>query len=409
MNYYPELTGIGKYTGEMAEWLAAKGCQVTVVTAPPYYPAWKVAPGYFRFGYQREELNGVTIVRCPLWVPRHPSGVKRLLHLATFAISSFPLIIWHAFKLRPKLVFMVEPPLLCGFATLFAKRLAGGDAWLHIQDFEVDAAFSLGILKKNFLYRAVKFVEKWLMLRFDRVSTISCRMLEKLHAIGVPSAQQMLFENWVDLEEIRPLETASSFRLELNIPNDVTVLLYAGNMGQKQGLELAVLAARALSSRRDILFVLCGEGAVRAELEDMSTGYNNVKFMPLQPVDRLNELLNLADLHILPQRPGVEEVAMPSKLLNMLASGRPVIATATVGSPIATILRGSGGVVEPGDLDGFVGEIERFAHDAELRRRCGANGRAFALEHFGKESLLSKAFAHYLETSQRALAYGDKR
>ena len=89
INFAPELTGIGKYTGEMAQWFAEQGHEVRVITAPPYYPAWKVSEGY-QNAYVTEQWNGVTVYRTPLWVPAQPNGVKRLVHLASFALSSLP-------------------------------------------------------------------------------------------------------------------------------------------------------------------------------------------------------------------------------------------------------------------------------------------------------------------------------
>lgn len=404
INYLPELTGIGKYTGEMAEWLATKGCSVKIITAPPYYPAWKISEGYSSYRYRQEYLNGVTVIRCPLWVPKRPSGAQRLLHLATFAVSTFPVTLWQALVWRPKLIFAVAPPLFCGFSAIIGGKLAGAETWLHIQDFEVDAAFSLGILKRRWLQAPVKITERWLMARFDRVSTISDRMIEKLAAKGVAKERQMLFENWVDLEKIKPLENTLAFRQEMNIPAEVKVLLYAGNMGKKQGLELIISAARMLQRRADLLFVLCGEGMARAELERTSSGYNNVMFLPLQPLDRLNELLNLADIHLLPQRAGVEDLVMPSKLGNILASGKPVVATAGPDSQIARSVGDAGVVVAPGDVDSFIREIERLADDPTLRLRFGKNGREFVLGRLEKETTLSKVFSSYLKSMQRANA-----
>ncbi|MCK4703844.1 MAG: colanic acid biosynthesis glycosyltransferase WcaI, partial [Gammaproteobacteria bacterium] len=113
INYYPELIGIGKYNGEMAEWLADKGHEVSVITAPPYYPAWVVKSGYSRFWFKKEKLNQVNVIRCPLWVPSKPSGLKRILHLFSFAFTSFPVIFWYAIRHRPEIIFVVEPPIFC--------------------------------------------------------------------------------------------------------------------------------------------------------------------------------------------------------------------------------------------------------------------------------------------------------
>ena len=396
INYHPELTGIGKYTGEMAEWLVAKGCQVKVVTAPPYYPAWKVSDGYSSCLYRRQTLNGVLISRCPLWVPRSPSGLKRIIHLAIFASTSFPVMVWNALRWKPDLIFVIEPPLFCAFGAIVSAKLARCPSWLHIQDFEVDAAFDLGILKRQSIRGVVQSIERWLMRRFDWVSTISARMIERLTAKGVLESRQRLFENWVDIDQIYPLPGVSALREELNIPVESTVLLYSGNMGKKQGLELIIDAARRLSTRKDLIFILSGDGAVRENLEKMSSGLDNVRFLPLQSVKRLNELLNMADIHLLPQRAGAEDLVMPSKLSNMLASGRPVIATAGTGSQIGRVVQHAGDVVDPGDVDGFVRLIERFVSDPALRHAFGKKGRQFVVASLAKDSVLSKAFEDYL-------------
>src|SRR5665811_649755 len=131
INYAPELTGIGKYTGEMAEWLVTQGHAVRVVTAPPYYPEWHIGNAYSAWRYHFEEMNGVNIWRCPLWVPAKPSGLKRLIHLASFALSSFPVILGQILW-KPDVVIAIEPPLTCAPVSLLVSRLAGAKAWLHI-------------------------------------------------------------------------------------------------------------------------------------------------------------------------------------------------------------------------------------------------------------------------------------
>ena len=392
INYSPELTGIGKYTGEMAEWLAEQGYDVRVVTAPPYYPAWRVAEGYSAGWYGREIVAGVTVFRCPLWVPKKPTGVTRILHLASFALSSFPLMLWSGLFWRPNIVFVIEPPLFCAPAAWMSARVGGARAWLHVQDFEVDAAFELGILRARALRSVVLAVEKWLLRRFDTVSSISLRMVERLANKGVESSRRMLFPNWVDTSAIYPLESVEGFRRELGVPEGVKILLYSGNMGEKQGLEILIETANMLSERQDILFILCGEGASRQRLMEMSEGLGNIKFIPLQPIDRLNELLNVADIHLLPQRADAEDLVMPSKLTAILASGRPVIATVRDGSQIANVVRDCGIVVSPGDAAGVRDAIAALAGDSGRRLSLGKAGRDFAVRNWKKDNVLRHAF-----------------
>ena len=389
INYTPELTGIGKYSGEMAEWLVTAGHEVHVVTAPPYYPEWQVADGYSAWRYSSEIVAGVNILRCPIWVPSKPSGLKRLLHLASFALSSLPVML-HQLFWRPDVIIAIEPPLFCAPAALVCARFSGAKAWLHVQDFEVDAAFELGILRSMYLRSLVSKIESWLMRRFDKVSSISVNMVRRLIQKRLKAEKTVLFTNWVDTDAIFPLSSPSSMRLQFGIPSDAIVALYSGNMGEKQGLEIVLEAATRLIFEQDIKFVLCGDGAARQRLQQKYPDLSNVLWLPLQPLDRLNDLLNMASVHLLPQRSGAEDLVMPSKLTGMLASGRPVVATVKEGSQIAEILHGCGEVVEPGNVEQFVSAIIVLARDAVKCAALGENARNYALRNWARESVLQE-------------------
>jgi len=120
-NFTPETIGVGKYSGEMAEWLVDQGHSVRVIAAPPYYPSWKVDPAYLRPRYRREQLRGVDVWRAPLWVPRSPGGLVRVLHLLSFAFTSFPLMV-RQISWRPELIITVAPAFVCAPAALLVAR-----------------------------------------------------------------------------------------------------------------------------------------------------------------------------------------------------------------------------------------------------------------------------------------------
>ena len=392
INYSPELTGIGKYSGEMGAWLKSKGHDVLVITAAPYYPDWKVHDGWSSWRYLVEDVDGAKVIRCPFYVPRKPTGLTRIVHLASFAISAFPVVIYHALFWRPEVVLTIEPPFMAAPCSWLAARLCGAKAWLHIQDFEIDAAFELGILRWKPLRYLVNLVERWIMRRFDRVSTISSAMVKKLEKKGVAEACCVYFPNWVDLEAIYPLNGRKAFRKELDIADDSFVLLYSGNMGKKQGLETIIEAARLMAGDERIVFALCGDGAVKPNLEEMARNLSNVRFFPLQPADRLNELLNMADIHLLLQRAGAEDLVMPSKLIGMMASGRPVLATARPASEVASLVAQCGVVTPPGDMAAFADAIKKMSQDVENLKTLGREGRALVKSMWGKEEVLGKAF-----------------
>lgn len=439
INFSPELTGIGKYSGEMAEWLSAQGHEVRVVTAPPYYPAWKVDAPYSAYRYQREHISlgtqssvlspaSIDVWRCPLWVPGKVSGVKRLLHLASFALASLPVMLRQVFW-RPEVVWMAAPALMCAPGAWFTARLSAATAVIHIQDFEVDAAFQLGLLRSPLACHFALWCERTLLRRFDIVSTISGRMVELAGAKGVSPSKVVFFPNWVDLGAISPVgsrewgvgsrtdhdaqpSAASSeiagYRAELNIPAEAVVALYSGNMGMKQGLELLPEVARLCASAAatpdaqlptphsrlpappSVHFIFCGQGPGKALIDEACAGLPNVHLLPLQPMERLGELLTTADIHLLPQRADAADLVMPSKLTGMLASARPVVATAQPGTELARIVAGCGLVVMPEQPQAMADAVLQLAADAGLRQRLGAAGRAWAEHNLDRDAVLGR-------------------
>jgi len=387
LNYAPELTGVGKYSGEMAEWLAGRGHKVRVVCGPPYYPQWRVAEGYRSWWYARERRNGVGLWRCPVWVPRRASGVKRLVHLFSFVLSSTPALLRHVFW-SPDVIIATEPPFMGAPSVLLAARLARAKSWLHVQDLEVDAAFALGLLRKGWMSRLAFGLERRIKAAFDRISTISEAMADRIRGkLGVEDGI-VTFPNWVDTGAIRPLNRPSDLRAELGIEKDAVVALYSGNMGKKQGLELIVDAARRLHAQRNLVFVFCGDGSSAKELRKQTAALDNVRWLPLQPFERLNELLTLADVHLLPQRQDAADLVMPSKLTGIMASGRPVVATAREGTELACAVGDAGRITAPGDAATFIEAICSLVEDNELRARMGTIARSYAERFWEKERVL---------------------
>ena len=393
LNFHPELTGIGKYSGELAEWLAKKNHEVRVIAAPPYYPNWKIGDGYRSWVWQFERLSNISIWRCPLWIPVRPSGMKRILHLLSFACSSIPIALLQIFW-RPNVVLVVEPPLFAAPLALALAKICRSRSILHIQDYEIDAAFELGMLKGVKLRSFVLYLESALMRSFDVVSTISSSMLSKAKKRRVECKRLLIFPNWVDVSafDIRNSDDERfAYRERLGIPHDKIVALYSGNMGAKQGLdslaELAIMC-NSNSNLSSVYFVFCGGGVGRDRLFERTQNLTNVKFLDLQPNDLLPKFFNMIDIHLLPQRADIADLVMPSKLTGMLASGRPVLALANAGTELANVLNGLGIVVEPGNLQVLFDGFMKLYSDPALRSGLGVAGRAYAQKNLDREKLL---------------------
>lgn len=342
MNYAPELTGAGRFTGELARGLAARGLGVEVITTAPHYPGWKVHAPYSAGRFTSEDDGPVRVHRCPLVLHKAGAGIWRLVAPLTFALFSAPVALWRILRARPAAVLCVEPTLFIAPAALLAAKMAGARTVLHVQDLEVDAAFAVGHLRSGGLVSRLGFGFEQVMLKgFDRIVTISSQMAEKLRAKGVPDAKLSIIRNWVDTAQIHPLGRPSAYRAELGLAPDDFVILYSGQIGPKQALHVVFEAAEKLADTPGIRFVVAGEGPMKQGFQERYGHLPNVTLLGLQPEARLNEFLNLADCHILPQDPAVKDLVLPSKLGGMLASGKQVLVMADDDSELADFLGAS--------------------------------------------------------------------
>lgn len=390
LNYAPEEIGIGRYSTNMAETLAERGHDVTVIAGKPYYPQWEIFSDFRRLGWLKAVERGVRITRCPHYVPAKPSGMKRIAHLVSFSLAALlPAIGLRA--ARPQVVLCVAPSLISVPVAWLAARLNGARLWLHVQDFEVEAAFATGLLdEKGVLPRLARWCENRLLALGDRVSTISPQMCAKLADKGVARDRIVEIRNWADSQTHFSEDAGQNpFRAEWGL-GDAQVCLYSGNIANKQGVDILVDAARILRERTDIVFVICGQGPSRERLEQLAEGLDNIQFHDLQPMEQVGDLLSLATLHLLPQIPVAADLVLPSKLTNILASGRPVVATAEAGTGLYDEVDGCGLNTKPGDALALAQAITTLIDEPELRARMGQEGRARVIERWSMARIIDK-------------------
>ena len=386
INFKPELTGIGKYSGEMSDWLSDQNHEIRVITTPPYYPDWSIKAGYSNF-YSVEHEN-YKVYRCPVWVPNKASGIKRVFHLLSFVVSSFPVLLLQ-YLWRPDVVLMVEPTFLCAPQALLLCRLSGAKSWLHIQDFEFDAAFNLGILTLPFLKNTLMKLEAIITNKFDVVSTISNNMISKLLKKGIDENRIFIFPNWVDVGNYTVEDNLTlEYRRKLNIDDNQIIALYSGNMGQKQGLEILVNVIDSLKNSTKITFVLCGAGVLKTYLQKQCANFTNVKFLDLQPKELFPIFIGIADIHLLPQRREASGLVMPSRMTAMLASGKPIVGMAEYGSDVEIILRHAGICCISNEFTDFRNAIKLLSENPSLRAKLGLNGKLYAYENLDKDKIL---------------------
>ncbi|SHM88704.1 glycosyltransferase [Flavobacterium xinjiangense] len=384
-HYYPEDSGIGLYSTGMAEFLAKKHI-VKVIAATPYYPQWKIYPEYDKKGlFSTEIVNDVEIFRFKQFTPAIPTFKGRIFQMIHFFIGSFINI----FKIKKNdIVIVVMPFTISAILGWLVKTFRGGKLWIHVQDFEFDAAFETGISKKIGILPSVVFkIELFMFNRADFTSTISNGMLNKLES--KTNTKKYFFPNWIDHSMINtdrakpsPLFDSSKFNV-----------LYSGNIGAKQDWDFFVDFVSACQEMNHVQIYLIGEGAKRKEVVESLKQFQNCKYYPPVRYEELNDLLCNADLHVLFQKNAVVDTVMPSKILGMMASAKPSIVTGNEYSEVRHNLEISeGGFYFHQDtkLHEIMGVLKNLIENPEQSTIMGDKARKFVIEKYSIESVLSQ-------------------
>ena len=389
LNYAPEPIGIGPYSAGLVESLVERGHEVRAIVGQPYYPDWKLFPNFKR-RWQTSVENGVSVTRCPHYIPADPTGSKRIAHHASFASSAYPAARRARRDFQPDLVFTVAPSMISAPVAIRMARRAGVPLWLHMQDFEVGAALATGLIDKasRTASAAARF-EDAILHSAQLVSTISPPMCEMLVRKGVPPKRILELRNWAN--HIGRIENSDGmrFRKEWALEGKF-VALYSGNIANKQGLEVVIEAARLMQDRPDVVFVVCGEGPNRKRLKAMAEGLSNIQFHDLVPEERIGDLLSMADVHLLPQLHDAADLVLPSKLGNMLASGRPVIATVRPNTGIARELLDCGIAVPPEVPEAIVTAVKALAAHPDYLSTMGRKAKERAHSAWSKDAVVDR-------------------
>ena len=390
INYAPEPTGIAVYTTGMAEYLVTRGHAVTVFTAFSYYPGWQKSNRDRSRVFASENINGVRVQRNYIYVPERPTALRRIVHELSFTCSA---AIRYLVSSPSSVTIVVTPPLLLAMVIGLLAKMRRSKVLLHIQDLQPDAAIDLGMLKRGLLTRLLFALEKAGYRLADQISTISAAMRAKIESKGVPTSKCMIFKNWANDEFIRPLGFEASLKAELKL-GERFVVLYSGNMGVKQGLGMLLDAARSLRDEPKIIFLIVGDGGEKDALVERTKNeeLQNVLFMAPVPKEALARLLATADVSVITQKAGIDDLVLPSKLGNVLASRRPIIASTKQGSELAMIINDfkCGIVVPPEDGVALAGALQALLHDSALQHIMAGNGVEYAKSHLGRTAILSE-------------------
>lgn len=395
INYAPEFTGIAPHNVALCEFLSGRGHDAQMVTTFSYYPTWKKRPEDRGHLYRTDEINGVRVHRCWHFVPPQVSALKRILHEASFIVTSTLRVLVLS---RADTYVIVSPPLLLGAAGWLVGKTKRAPFIFHVQDMQPDAAVGLGMLRAGWFTRALYALEAFAYRSAARVSGITRGMLVKFRRKGVPEEKLIYFPNAISLAPKGIAHERGEFRQKNGLPLRKFLAVYAGNLGVKQGLDVLIEAARLVRDD-SIHIVICGDGAQRDVLTEQirTLRLPNISMLPLQQGENYTALLNEADLCFITQQSGSGNSFFPSKLLGLLAQSKPVITVADPESELAeAVVEGGFGMnIPPGHPQELATALDTIAKDPTRLAAYGTAGRVY-VQQFEKKQVFEN-FVRELE------------
>jgi colanic acid biosynthesis glycosyl transferase WcaI len=397
-HFAPDLAPTGVVMTRIVNELAARGHELHVVTSLPWYRNHAIEPGWGGRLWRTEKTEWGSIIRVHPFPGKSKSNLlRRALGFIAFSYAVGIRSV-HADGLPFKVdgVLAMSPPLTLGLTGWCTKIIRRAPLVFNIQDVFPDAAIQTGAISNKKIIAAAKWLERMSYQRSDAVvllsqdlrTNIASKIDKKFHH------RLHVIPNFVDTIAITPQDRMTAYRSELGIGNQL-VVMYAGNVGFSQSLNLVVDAAARFP---DIAFVVNGDGAARKKLEEDCAQLTNVFFGDYQPIERLSEVLATGDIHLVPLRAGLASVSVPSKSYSILAAGRPMLAAIDPGTEIPNMLQqsGAGVAVEPDNSTAFIEALGQLVSRREQLHEMGSRGRTWVETHASPASVAAQYEALFL-------------
>jgi colanic acid biosynthesis glycosyl transferase WcaI len=390
----PDTVSTANMMTDLARGLQTRGHDVTVLTSSPHYnPSLDLLanrsyrPRFPRVVAESHE-NGLRVLRV-----RMPLKGRRIwrraldylwFHLITIAVAAVMIR-------RQNVTFVPSPPITLGVSGSVVSLLLRARLIYDVRELWPDVPVRMGLIRSPMLRAMIGAMEQFVYRRSAAITAIAQGFIESLVQRGVPREKLHFTPNFVDVTWLAPRPKANAFATEYHL-TDKYVLLYAGNLGLTQGLEILVEIASAFAGDPEVRVVIVGGGAGRLPLAQAVTasGLSNIHLLPFQPYARVPEIYGAADVCLSPMRAGYSYDTVPSKMYTALAAGRPVIAACERDTESAWVLTESGGgeVVEPESASAMVCAIRRLRESPSLREEMGRRARQWVMDNCSSERVI---------------------
>ncbi|HYF79061.1 MAG TPA: glycosyltransferase family 4 protein [Symbiobacteriaceae bacterium] len=383
----PEIGAPQARLFEMAKTWVAEGHQVVVVTGFPNHPTGVIPPEYRGKRRMVEWMDGIEVHRNWVYATPNEGFIKKTAGHISFMLSS---VFQSLFRVgRPDAIVVSSPTFFSVFSAWFYSRWKRVPYVFDVRDLWPAAIVELGVLKNRLLIRILEMLELFLYRQAGHVVVVTESFKEDLVRRGIAGDKISFIPNGVDTDFFRPLPKENALAVKHGL-REKFVVAYMGAHGISHALDNLLKVADRFRDNPDMLFLFVGEGATKAGLLALARDLNlpNVRFLPGQPKTAMPELWAAVDVGIVPlKRVELFKGFIPSKMFEILAAERPVVAS--LEGEAASILERSGGalVVPPEDVDGLVAAIRELYHDQSRTRDMGKAGREFVSRFFSRPNL----------------------
>jgi len=392
IQFPPDVNASGLLMAQLGEGLVARGHHVSVITAFPHYARFRIVEEFRGKLLERETYHGMDVLRLYVFTPgSKQSMANRLLSYLSF--NALATIAGVASREQYDVILCSNGSFFSGISASLiglAKRIP---FIYNVQDLYPETPVHAGQLRNPLAIRVLEGLERLMYSRATHVSVISAAFRDNILAKGVTPDKVSTIPNFVDTDFIRPLPKVNEFSRRYGL-SDKFVVTHAGNLGYVYDLETLIDAASLLQSEAAIHFLIVGDGVVRPSLEDRvrDLGLTNVTLLPFQPRDSLPELRAASDVQVALYNRGSARFSMPSKVYEIMASGRPVLASADKHSDLWNLVvdTGCGICVEPHDPTQLAAAVLALHRDPSLRSRMGQRGRAEVETNYSRISVVTK-------------------
>ena len=397
--YPPEQAPIGYMIQELAQSLATRDHDVTVITGFPNHPSGIVFGGYRKQWCLEEEVGGAKVKRMYLFTSASPGKIKRMITFLSFTLTSAWALLVHP---SYDLIFAVFQPLSVGLTLPTLAKIRHAKLILNVQDLHPEVPIELGLISNPLLVRVLRWIEKRGYQSADGLAVICAKFRTHCVQLGAKEHSVAVIPNWIDLGEITPGPRDNRFRSNLGLLPEHIIVLYAGTIGLVSGAEIVLNTALVLRDKLpNVRFVFVGEGAAVGSLKAFAHAnvLTNVVFAPFQMRSALSEVQAIADISLVTLLRGKGGASVPSKVLGYMAAARPVIASVDADSETASLLTraGCGVLVEPEDSAALAIAITSLAGDPNRMLQLGRHGRQHLEEHYQKDKITGQYIKFFEE------------